>query len=288
MTAALPTTPCLPATRLTAPALSLRSCVRAYITRNTMATPLPGHAQRLNRFPASPLCSITWFMQGEAEMVDPPPDGPATWVPIFFSGPQSRPLLSYNPGPVEAFTVMFFPTALHRLAGLDISACMDRFFPLPEVLGPEWVAMAEAVLRAPNDNARIELIEAFLDPRWQGARGDEQRWSVVGDWVRRLANQAATSGLGNGVRNVERRVKSWAGQPMRTLRRMSRAEQAFLEACAQMSEGKVSWVDVAARGGYADQAHMCREAREITGLSPTELVRARNDDESYWVYRIWS
>jgi hypothetical protein len=288
MTVALPTTPGLPATRLTAPPLSLRSCVRAYITRNTMATPLPRPAQRLNRFPASPLCSITWFIQGEAEMVDPPPDGPVTWVPIIFSGPQSRPLVSYNPGPVEAFAVMFFPTALHRLAGLDISACVDRFFPLAEVLGPEWGAMAEAVLRAPDDHARIALIEAFLDPLWQAARGDEQRWGVVGDWVRRLATQAATSGRGNGVRNVERRVKAWAGQSMRTLRRLSRAEQAFLEACEQTSEGKVSWVDVAARGGYADQAHMCREAREITGLSPAELTRARNDDESYWVYRIWS
>jgi AraC-like DNA-binding protein len=111
---------------------------------------------------------------------------------------------------------------------------------------------------------------------------------VVGDWVRRLATQAATSGRGNGVRNVERRVKAWAGQSMRTLRRSSRAEQAFLAACEQSSEGKVSWVDVAARGGYADQAHMCREAREMTGLSPAELTRARDEDESYWVYRIWS
>lgn len=52
--------------------------------------------------------------------------------------------------------------------------------------------------------------------------------------------------------------------------------------------GKVSWAEVAAHGGYSDQAHLCREARDITGVSPTELARGSADDESYWVYRIWS
>jgi AraC-like DNA-binding protein len=46
---------------------------------------------------------------------------------------------------------------------------------------------------------------------------------------------------------------------------------------------------VAARGGYADQAHFCREAREITGRSPLELARELDSgDESYWIYRIWN
>jgi hypothetical protein len=26
----------------------------------------------------------------------------------------------------------------------------------------------------------------------------------------------------------------------------------------------------------------------MTGLSPTELIRASDEDESYWIYRIWS
>ena len=95
-------------------------------------------------------------------------------------------------------------------------------------------------------------------------------------------------GWGRGARNLERRVKAWAGQPMRTLRRMSRAEQSFLDARADLFAGTSTWSDIAARGGYADQAHLCRETKEITGLSPTELVRAGQEDESYWVYRIWS
>jgi AraC-like DNA-binding protein len=41
-------------------------------------------------------------------------------------------------------------------------------------------------------------------------------------------------------------------------------------------------------GGYSDQSHMSREAREISGLSPSEILRRGLEDETYWVYRIWN
>ena len=67
---------------------------------------------------------------------------------------------------------------------------------------------------------------------------------------------------------------------------MSRAEQSFLESRTAREAGTVSWAEMAARGGYADQAHLCRETRAITGHTPTELARRAMDDESYWLYRI--
>ena len=280
----------LPATRLIAPRLALASCVRAYVARSTLDCAPLAPAQRLNRFPATPLCSICWMIQGEAEMAAPVV-GPELKIPqVFFGGPQSRPSASYNPGPAHGFMLMLYPSALHKLSGVDLSAWVDRFAPLDEVLGPAWLELSRQVLEAADDDARVALIEAFLEPRWQALRaGDELPGvvGVVGDWVRRLAVQAA-AGWGSGARNVERRIKAWAGQPMRTLRRMNRAEQLFLAARHEMGGGTTTWSDIAARGGYADQSHLCRETREITGLSPTELAHAYQEDESYWVYRIWS
>ncbi|MET3133568.1 AraC-like DNA-binding protein [Oxalobacteraceae bacterium GrIS 1.11] len=278
-----------PVTRLIAPRLSLVSCVRAYMTRDTtLCPPLAAH-QRLNRFPASPLCSLTWSIQGEIEMAAPGLDAADIKVaPVFFAGPQSRPTVSYHPGPAQLFMVMFYPSVWHKLCGIDVSGLLDQFGPV-DALGPRWSALSQAVLAAPDDEARVLLIEQFLEPLWRAARaGDEPRGMPVGDWVRRLGVQAAAAGWGRGARNIERRIKAWAGQPMRTLRRMTRAEQAFLEARAEVFDGSASWIDIAARGGYSDQAHLCRETREITGLSPTELARASRDDETYWVYRIWS
>jgi AraC-like DNA-binding protein len=90
------------------------------------------------------------------------------------------------------------------------------------------------------------------------------------------------------VRNVERRIKAWAGLPMRRLRRMQRSEESFFQARDAVLNGSVSWAELAARAGYADQAHLCRETREITGHTPAELARVSDDDESYWIYRLWN
>lgn len=277
-----------PHTRLIAARPSLGGCVRAFITRSTIEAPLANAADRLNRFPATPLCSITWFLEGEVEMIDPPPPDPLPeFERVIFAGPQTRPSITYNPGPVRTFIVMFYPQAMHTLCGIDVSAWVDRWMPVAGALGPEWSAMADAVLTATDDAARLDIIHRFLEARWQAARPP----NVVADasnWVRHLAAQAAGSEFGRGVRNIERRIKAWTGQPMRTLRRMQRAEQTFFEARDGHMGRKLSMSDVAAHHGYADQAHMCRETREITGHSPAEITRVLDgDDESYWVYRIW-
>ena len=279
-----------PLTRLIAPRTALASCVRAILVRDTTrCAPLPP-AQRLNRFPAAPMCSIIWTVAGDVEAAAPGLSLPDVRMPpALFGGPRSYPLVSYNPGPVHSFVVMLYPAALHALTGVSMDALLDQFRPLDALFDADWLALSDAVLAAPDDEARIGLVEAFLAPRWQAARkGSDVSAGAVQDWVRRLGVQAASTGLARSARHIERRIKAWAGQPMRTLRRMRRAEQLFLDERGAILQGRVSWSDIAASGGYADQAHFCRETREITGLSPTELARAIKEDESYWIYRIWA
>ncbi|MDN2703643.1 helix-turn-helix domain-containing protein [Janthinobacterium sp. SUN100] len=279
-----------PLTRLIAPRTALASCVRAFLVRDTTGcAPLPP-AQRLNRFPAAPMCSIVWTVAGDVEAAAPGLSlRDVRMPPALFGGPRSYPLVSYNPGPVHTFVVMFYPAALHALTGVSMDGLLDQFRPLDALFDGDWLALSDAVLAAPDDAVRVRLVEDFLAPRWALARksGDHPAGAVQ-DWVRRLAVQAASTGLASSARNIERRIKAWAGQPMRTLRRMRRAEQLFLDERGAILQGTASWSDVAASGGYADQAHFCRETREITGLSPTELARAMRDDESYWIYRVWS
>ena len=279
-----------PLTRLIAPRTALASCVRAFLVRDTTrCAPLPP-AQRLNRFPATPMCCLLWTVAGEVEAAAPGPDLlQVRMPPALFSGPRGYPLVSYNPGPVHSFMVMLYPAALHALTGIDMAVLFDQVRPLEPLFDADWLALSDAVLAAPDDAARIALVEAFLAPRWAVARksGDHPAGAIQ-DWVRRLGVQAASTGLASSARHIERRIKAWAGQPMRTLRRMRRAEQSFLDAREAMLQGNASWSDIAAEGGYADQAHLCREVRAITGLTPTELARASRDDESYWIYRIWT
>jgi AraC-like DNA-binding protein len=276
--------------RLIAPRVTLASCVRAYLTRSSLGRPLLPPEQRLNRFPATVYCAVIWFIKGSAQIVEPAPAGadPAL-PPVLFGGPQTRPFTSYNPGPVHAFTLVFFPDALHALTNIDVSRHLNRIVAFESLFNDAWLDLSRAVMAAPDDDARIALVEHFLEPKWRAARArGAAPGGVLGDWANALGAYAAAAGWGRSPRNLERRIKAWAGQPLRRLRRLSRFEWSYVDAREASQFGHVSWAELAARGGFADQAHLCREVRQVTGHSPAELVRKADTDESYWLYRIWS
>lgn len=277
---------------LRAPRTSLCSCIRAYISRDTTNAPSMAPGQRRNHFPASSYCVVTWYLQGQAIQVQqgerqveiPYPR------PIAFGGVRTEPTASYNPGPVKTFMLVLLPESLHAMTGLAMAAHTDRGVAFDEVFDPAWQAMAQAVLAAADDDARIAVIEAFLEPRWQAARsraGMPVTW--LHDYLQGLAVRMIASEWSRSLRQMERRVKTWAGVPLQRLRSMRRNEQRFLSTFATYRRnGDISWADEAIDTGFADQAHLCRETRKASGLSPKELQQRILHEESYWPYRIWS
>lgn len=287
----------IPSGTLWLPRASLSACLRGAMVRSTLGHSLTD-PQRINHFPASPLCSLSWWFAGSSVTLTSTRPGqmavasdsqrplPGRWV---LGGPQTRPTSSWCPGPVHGMMVMFMSDALHAMTGLEPAELTDRFVDASTVLPPDWLAMCQQVQDAPGDAHRLALLEDFLESRWQVCRPElplqAQRY---GDWVTHLAQRAAVSGPGRSLRQLERRVKRWAGLPLRELRGMARSEQAFFDAVAAKAEtGNIRWADVAADNGYADQSHMCRVTRRITGFSPEALREGIEKDEAFWAYRIW-
>ena len=276
------------------PPLALAGCVRAGLLRDTTGVVL-SDAQRHNHFPATPLVSLSWWFTGHSEMLEGV-ERPDSRRPVpgrfVFGGPFTRPSTSYNHGPVHAMMLMLLPDAMHLLTGLDPQAHVNRLSDARLVLPAPWLTLGEAVLQASDDRARWRLIEEFMRPRWatvrQSSRGIGAQFQRYQDWAQGLMLRAATSATGRSLRQTERRIKQWAGLPMRELKALSRAERVFFDAlAAQADSGSVDWVEVALQGGYADQSHLCRETRRITGFSPEELRRRIAGDESFWAYRLW-
>lgn len=274
------------------PRTALSSCVRAVISRDTRSAALTDE-QRYNHLPASPVCSIIWYLSGRCEVLEAgfPADGtsPRTPIgPITFCGPFNRPAISWNPGSIHAMVLLLLPDALLALTGIDPGAHLNRCLPAEAVLDPAWMAMCHAVAAAPDDDCRVRLIESFLLPLWAQARPEQGLCSqIYTDWSHGLALRAATSGWGRSARQIERRIKQWTGQPLRELRGLGRSEQAFFDAVVASRSGEVNWSEVATNSGYADQSHLCRQTRQITGFSPEELRRRIYADEAFWAYRLW-
>lgn len=275
------------------PRAALSPCVRAVLSRDTRGVTLSDE-QRYNHFPATPACSLVWYLGGQAEVFHPgyPAKENSLRRPlpdkICFCGPFNRPVISRNPGPMHAMMVMFMPDALSLLTGIDPGAYINRIVPAEEVLDASWMAMCRAVESASDDDCRVRMIESFLYPLWQQTRPDAASPSrVFSDWSQSLAMRAALSGWGRSLRQVERRIKQWTGQSLRELRGLSRSEQAFFDAVVAGKSGQVNWSEVASNAGYADQSHLCRQTRRITGFPPEELRRRIFADETFWAYRLW-
>lgn len=279
--------------RLLLPRPALAGCVRGLMLRDTRGVVL-GEAQRYNHFPATPMCSIVWTLHGESIGLQPghPADAASPRLPmpapVLFFGPSTGPMISHNPGAVVSLVLLLMPDALHALTGLSPADWVDRYAPLADALDVDWQALGAAVLAEPDDARWLVLIEDFLQPRWAALRPAEApAVQHYRDWTQALALRAATSAPGRSLRQVERRLRQWAGQPMRELQVLARGEQAFFQAKAAGEAGRLSWAAVAADTGYADQSHLGRITRRLTGFAPQDLTRRVQEDESFWPYRIW-
>jgi AraC-like DNA-binding protein len=269
--------------QLIAPRLSLGSCVRAFVARSTVACDLES-GQRLNHLPASPACAVTWFFKGSAIWAE---DGTPA-ARIAFCGPRTKPVTSVNPGPVETLTMLIMPDALHALTGLQPAPLVDRSLDAADVFPPEWLAGLNAVFDEASLVDRVRVIEDLLETRWRTVPADRRTSArTYRDWADGLALRAVMSGVGRSVRQTNRRIRAWAGLPLGSLAGLSRAERALIDAQIAFAQGRVKWADVAADAGYADQSHLCREARRVTGLSPQQLLERIQSDESFWIYRLW-
>jgi len=274
------------------PRAALASCVRGAMVRDTRGVTLT-EAQRYNQFPAAPTCALLWYLHGQAELVAPgeAPAAGSDRVPlarITFCGPFTRPTLSANPGPMHAFMVLLMPDALTRLTGIDLAPLVDRIVPVEQVLDAAWLDLCRAVDQAADDEQRVALVQDFMLPRWRQQQPQAPLSSHrLTDWSRSLALHAATSGLGHSLRQVQRRMRRWTGHTQRELLILGRAERSFFDVVSAHRAGEVDWAELADRAGYADQSHMARECRRVTGHPPAALRRLVASDESFWAYRLW-
>ena len=276
------------------PRQSLMSCVRCVMSRSTLTADLPIE-KRLNYFPASPLCGISWWFSGISEELPFSTTGdvtePRMEVPsrICFHGPRTIPSMSFNPGPAHGMMLLLLPDAFYRLTGISGQSCVNQFADVENLLPASWVEMCQSMMQESDDDIRVGLIQKFLEPLWQDVRPSlPLQLHRYQDWAQSMAMRAATSGPGRSLRQIERRIKNWAGIPMRELRGFGRAENAFFEALARSDSGaKPQWAELAESSGYSDQSHFCRETRRITGFSPDELFRRISEDENFWSYRLW-
>jgi AraC-like DNA-binding protein len=180
--------------------------------------------------------------------------GPAT-------GPDLAPATPGQPRCGVRFRVGMAGAAL----GIPAHELRDGAVALAELWGRDARRLEDAVATAADP---LAALVAGLAPRLAEDRDAEVREAVVrlrhaDAPIDRLARDVALS-----ERQLRRRFERAVGYGPRTLRRVLRFQR-FL-ALAQRDAPTLA--RLAADAGYADQAHLARECRELSGLPPSALL----------------
>lgn len=271
------------------PTGDVAACIFGGIERDTRDATLTD-AQRFNYYPASPMAAISWTFAGTFHLVEERgPTSRPTLSPelprLLFAGPQRRPSASWSAGPVHALMVGFYPEALGRLLGVRIESYVDKVLPLDAVAPATVVEACEAVFAEEGGVAPFARVEALFAGLWKDRR-DGRVAPTMNDWLRSLTTRAAHSTAGRGLRQFQRRVKNWTGQSHRDLQLYTRVEDAFIRRAGNRRGAALDFAALALDAGFADQSHMGREIRRVTGLSPARLEELIASDESFWYYRL--
>lgn len=164
------------------------------------------------------------------------------------------------------------PEGARRLFGISMAELSGRIVDLADVLPREHRGLVEQLRNVSTWDARLAAVRTMLDRRlaqahathpgvvWATQRIQESRGTIdVGELVR---------SLGYSHKHTLRLFREHVGLSPKVLARLVRFER-LREAIIQHGRGHLA--ELAARFGYADQAHLGREVRHFSGRPPSSL-----------------
>jgi AraC-like DNA-binding protein len=186
-----------------------------------------------------------------------------TGVELVVAGPDTGPH-PYRPVPGRhAAGFRFAPGRLPSLLGVPAAVLRDERVSLDE-FHPGLARRATARLEGGAPPAEVLLGLALELP---GTRPGHAVQAVVHHLRCGRSAAATADGVGWTTRSLHRHCTTWFGYGPAVLRRILR-----LRAALALLRGGLPPAGVAAQTGYADQPHLSRELRELTGRTPRQLA----------------
>lgn len=178
-----------------------------------------------------------------------------------------------------AVGIMFQPAAGSLLTAGPMDAWTDRVEDLAVAVaarGDDVVAGVRAAMADdPHDEAAHAVAVGFLaDLARRVAPADEEGLLVnsVVELVEETPEITDVASLCAAVDLSERALQRLTRRRLGLTPRWLIQRRRLHEACDRLRSGTTTIAEVAADLGYADQPHMTREVRSVTGLTPGQLV----------------
>ena len=190
----------------------------------------------------------------------------------FLIGPHDRPIVNEPLGETYCVGIVTTPVWCRPAFGLAPAALRGRIVPLLDAW-PRASALRGELATCRTAAEALDIVEVALgtpetfDDR-AVARCEAAVRQLTADPVRPVAGIAAELGVSHG--HLDRLFTAHVGLSPRTLARILRMRR-LLEGIDVY--GLVGWAEKAAELGWADQAHLIRDFKRHTGVTPAEYVR---------------
>jgi AraC-like DNA-binding protein len=192
----------------------------------------------------------------------------------FVAGPDTGPVRTVMKAGSVILGVRFRPSAGGPALGLPLNELRDQRVDLEDLRRRDAMRLPGSLDPATAAIRTLELAGALVadgDPDPAATRAAV----LLADPRTRAEDVAAEVGL--SIRQLRRRCHAVVGYGPKTLQRVLRFRRfvSRLDAGPPAGQAGHDLAVLAAQAGYADQAHLTRECRDLAGLTPAALARQR-------------
>ncbi|WP_119389636.1 helix-turn-helix domain-containing protein [Taklimakanibacter lacteus] len=208
----------------------------------------------------------------EAFTIRDRPDSEARYG-SFAAGVYAGPVIVGSRGNAHCLQVNFSPLGAYRFFRLSQAELAGRTLALDDLLGAAGLRLVAKLHDAAGWPQRFALLDSFIAARFETARAPSATvraaWQGLVDARGAISVAALAAGTAVSRRHLAQLFRAEIGMTPKTMARILRFEHARDLA---RSVPRLAWADLAYEAGYADQAHLVREFRDLSGLSPGELL----------------
>lgn len=139
---------------------------------------------------------------------------------------------------------------------------------LPDVWGRAGAVVRERLLAARGAEDALSTLCAILLERLDHARLDRAVAHAIAAFERGASVAAVVSATGLTESTFLRRFRAHVGMTPKRYARVRRFQR-VLDAIEGAERAAIDWARIAAEHGYADQAHLIHDFRDLAGVTPT-------------------
>jgi AraC-like DNA-binding protein len=190
-------------------------------------------------------------------------------------GPWVKPFIAPFPAATNILGARWHPGRAAALLGAPAPELLNQIVEVRDVCSCRLSSQLERVSGQPNLDARRLAFEATLLNLLPGVEPSDRILNASIHWLAqhpdgRIERLSRLTGISN--RQLQRRFSASVGygpKAFQSIVRFQRLLHLAGRACRRQS-----LVELAARVGYADQAHMNREIQRLSGCPPTVLLES--------------